>query len=188
MIVRNIPSLFFIITLITLVSCSTSKKTSSLNNVSVRNTEAKLDNGSVVLIPGEWTFKSQNKITHQSYYTNKDSVMISVSRNPMEKYPFHKVGMTDTTFVDAFFEWESNYYKTRKYETAKVEIGSQSEYIIWSVKGEDDVNALLLYTAKNPDALNFSVLEPKNLTLTQQKGFLIQMYKDNIKEAQKPKN
>ena len=105
----------------------------------------------------------------------------------MEKYPFHKIGMTDTTFVDAFFEWESNYYKTRKYETSKVEVGPQSDYIIWSVKGEDDVNALLLYAAKNPDAMNFSVLEPKNLTLTQQKGFLIQMYKDNIKETPKPK-
>lgn len=180
---KNISSLFFLFVLITFVACSTTKKTGAFTSATITNTEAKLDNGSVILIPGEWTLKSQNKITHQSYYTNKDSIVISISRNPMAKYPFHKVGMTDTTFLDAFYEWESNYYKSRKYEVNKMEIGPQSDYIIWSVKGEDEVNALLLYAAKDPDALNLSVLEPKNLTLTQQKGFLIQLYKDNTKET-----
>ena len=173
------PLYIIILGSLLLASCSTKKAVKVIQNENLKVTQADFGSEGIINIPGEWTLSSENKLTNQKFFRNKDSILIAITRNPMEKYSFHVVGMEDTIFTQAFYDWESRHYEKQGLEVKILEKNTKGEYIIWSVKGKDNLNAVLLYGGKKNHGYALSMLDPKNLTINQQKAFLIQLYRDN---------
>ena len=161
------------------LSCSTSKKIKVVQEEPVKVTKADFGEEGFIQIPGEWTLSSENKLTNQKFFRNKDSVLIAITRNPMEKYSFYAAGMKDSIFTETFFRWESNHFEKQGLMVSVFEKHKGGEYIIWTVKGKEKVDALLLYGGKKNFGYALSLLEPKNLTINQSKAFLIQLFRDN---------
>jgi hypothetical protein len=160
-------------------ACSTKKNITQVQNENTSVTKADFGSEGVINIPDEWVLSSENKLTNQKFFRNKDSILLAITRNPMEKYSFHVVGMEDTIFTQAFYDWESKHYEKQGMEVKMLEKSFQKDYIIWTAKGKDNVNAVLLYGGKKEHGYAMTILDPRNLTLNQQKAFLIQVYRDN---------
>ncbi len=64
-----------------------------------------------VTIPGKWDKGHQNSISHQQFFTNKDSVKIAIAFGSIKNYEFNLTGAkTGFSFVKAFYEWDSKYF------------------------------------------------------------------------------
>ncbi len=163
---------------IILTSCGTQKKIASAPQ-ELKSTKADFGDQGIINIPGEWVLSSENKLTNQKFFRNKDSILMGITKNPMEKYSFHSVGMGDTVFTQSFYDWESKHYEKQGLEVKMLEKSYQNDFIIWTVKGKDNVNAVLLYGGKKDHGYALTILEPRKLTINQQKAFLIQVYRDN---------
>ena len=163
----------------TLVSCTTQKKVQVIQKETLRTTKADFGSDGILSIPGEWTLSSENKLTNQKFFRNKDSILLAITRNPMDKYSFYSVGMADTIFTQSFYEWESKHFEKQGLKTTVLERHKKNEYIIWSVSGKDKIDATLLYGGKKNYGYALSILEPRQLTLNEKKAFLIQLFRDN---------
>jgi len=86
-----------------------------------------------VSIPEKWDKVGYNKVSHQQYFRNKDSVILSVAFGLYNKYEFNTKGIyTGYNFVKAYYDWDSSYFKEK--------FGLSSEII-----EKDTVNNYLLY-------------------------------------------
>jgi len=172
--------IFLLFTLMVIFgACSTKKKVLVVQKETVTTTKADFGIEGVVSIPGDWTLSSENKLTNQKFFRNKDSLLIAITRNPMEKYSFYSVGMADTVFTQSFYEWESKHFERQGLTVSIIEKHRNNEYIIWSVKGTENLDVTLLYGGKKNFGYALSLLEPRTFTLNQRKAFLIQLFRDN---------
>jgi len=180
---RNNNYLFsFLIGFVSIVimqSCSTAKKSGEVNNQNnVKETFAAIGDNDTMKLPGMWVLSSTNKLTNQYFYRNADSIVISLTKNPLKKFPFYKVAMEDSLFVEDYYIWESDHYKEMGYAVNKIDASKNRDYIVWTV--DDKQNKVsLLYGVKNGKAYGLSMIEPKNLKIKSQIAFLIQVFKDN---------
>ncbi|HOY12241.1 MAG TPA: hypothetical protein PLY70_03835 [Saprospiraceae bacterium] len=160
-------------------SCTTTKKSGMAPTQSkVKETFALIGENDTMKLPGLWVYSSANKLTNQYFYRNADSIVISLTKNPVKKFPFYKVAMDDSLFVEDYYKWESDHYKEMGYAVNKIDASKNRDYIVWTV--DDKQNKVsLLYGVKNDKAYGLSMIEPKNLKIKSQIAFLIQVFKDN---------
>jgi hypothetical protein len=169
---------FITIIAVAILACK-APKPSVVNSQKIKqNTSITFNDGIELSLPGDWQVSSENKLTNQKFFRNKDSVLLALSVNPMSKYSFYSIGMQDTVFTSAFYMWESGHYTKSGYDVKIIERQYNGQYIIFSAK-KDDINATLLYGGKKNKGYSLIILDPRKLTLNQQKSFLIQMYRDN---------
>jgi hypothetical protein len=176
---KSIEIILFFTLIFIIGACSTKKKVMVAQKETVTTTKADFGVEGIISIPGDWTLSSENKLTNQKFFRNKDSVLIAITRNPMEKFSFYSPGMADTLFTQSFYEWESKHFERQGFTVSIVEKHRNNEYIIWSVKGKENLDATLLYGGKKNFGYALSLLEPRTFTMNQRKAFLIQLFRDN---------
>lgn len=132
-----------------------------------------------IVFPGKWTKTSYNPISRQHFFTNNDSTTIAVTKNPKDKYPFHKTSQTDSEFVTEFVKWDAEYWEKQDLTITTVDEKSEKAYILWQAKSDEkNVNTIFLYGSKNGLAYNLSGTS-KTWEETQIKDFLVQLFNDN---------
>lgn len=109
-----------------------------------------------VNLPGKWTKLSYDAASRQHFFTNVDSVVVAVAKQPKEKYPFYSKEQSDVQFISEFHKWEADYWTGQGLSTRVVEDRSADGVIIWKVIGEQ-VNTTFLFGAKGNYAYNLSV-------------------------------
>lgn len=172
--------LFSIAFALTFTSCKTSssitKRKSEVGNIT---TVAYFnDSKDSLIIPGDWSLSSENKLTNQKFFRNADSLLLAITKNPVQKYGFFVAGMNDATFTEAFYRWEASHYQKIGYDVRTLQESAKQDYVLWSAKGKD-IDAILLYGAKKGFGYNISMLERQKLTEVQVTSFLIQTFKQN---------
>jgi hypothetical protein len=173
----NLSIVFLGCFFILLQSCKSSMPAVATKKENI-NTVADFGDRGQLILPGDWQLSSENKLTNQKFFRNKDSVLIAVTINPMNKFGFYSIGMVDTVFTRSFYEWESKHYKKQGYEVKILEQQYNGQYIIFSAKNAE-TNATLLYGGKKDKGYSLIVLDPRKLSINQQKSFLIQLYREN---------
>ena len=176
---KHIQRILLFLFIALLGSCSTQKKVPMVEKETVKTTKADFGSEGIVSIPGDWSLSSENKLTNQKFFRNKDSILIAITRNPMEKYSFYSLGMADTIFTQSFYDWEAKHFERQGLTVSVLEKHRNNEYIIWHVKGKENLDATLLYAGKKNYGYALSIVEPRNLTMNQRKAFLIQLFRDN---------
>lgn len=149
----------------TIVSCST-QKTSTVNSAKYNEQKNRTDYfvlpfGSTS-IPGKWTKTKYNEVSHQQFFKNNDSVSIAIAFNPIKNYEFNtKNPKKGFEFVNAFYEWDSEYFVTKhKLQQEKIESNEVQKFIIWRLFGKlNNVthDTYFLFGEKNGYANNFSI-------------------------------
>lgn len=132
-------------------------------------------------IPGKWTKTKYNEVSHQQFFKNKDSVSIAIAFTPVNKYEFNtKNPKKGFEFVNAFYEWDSEYFVTKhKLQREKIESNELQKYIIWRLLGKlDNANydTYFLFGEKNGYANNFSVSTTNKWSSEEKVKFLKEMY------------
>lgn len=148
-------------------------------------------NGELFEVPGKWEYKNQLKSSGQFHLSNKDekiNLLISV-RKP-EKFEFYKEGITEKELLNAFYQWEYDYWASSngvKAEVSEVKRNEEKNYIIWKIiikdKSQDvskDLTSYLLYAVRNNNLISFNLTnntDKKNpLTETESVKLLEQTY------------
>lgn len=133
-----------------------------------------------ISIPGKWTKTSFNQVSKQHFFTNADSITLSVSKNPIDKYPFFKPGLSGQQLVSEFVKWDSEYWEQQGLKIKVLKDESENGFIAWqaTINKEYDVNTIFVYGYKNGFAYGFSV-SSKLWPEEKMQEFLIQLFKNN---------
>lgn len=171
--------IFILVGVILIQSCRTSKNSSQLVMGNTPNTSfVKVGENDTMKIPGQWNLSSKNILTNQYFFKNQDSIVISLSKNPVSKFPFHRIAMEDSLFVNEYYRWESDHYKEQGYIVKKIDDSKLKDYVVWTIE-DKSLKVSLLYGVKKDKAYGLSMIDPRQLSLKQQTAFLIQVFKDN---------
>ncbi len=112
--------------------------------------------GSVEL-PGEWVKKNYLESSHQQYFLNKDSTLISIAFLNADRFSFYKPELKGFDLIETYFNWESEYFKEAyKYEIEKLEENKEKQYIIWRVFGDNSDN-IFFFGNKNEIVNSYSI-------------------------------
>lgn len=84
-----------------------------------------------IVIPGKWVKTDYNETSTQHFFTNSDSTVLAVSKNPHEKYPFYKKNLNDSSFVSEYFKWDADYLVKQGYVTKLIKDSSGNGYVVW---------------------------------------------------------
>jgi hypothetical protein len=110
-----------------------------------------------VTLPGKWDKSGYNKIARQQFFTNQDSIIVAIAFGRTDKYEFNKDGaLNGYDFVKAFYEWESEYFKSEGLESQMIENDSERHYVIYRIYGER-LDTYFLIGEKNGKVSNFSI-------------------------------
>ncbi len=134
-----------------------------------------------VSIPGKWERTHYNQVSHQQFFTNSDSIIISIAFGPYDKYEFNadkpKKGLD---FALAFYEWDSKYFmETKGAERELIEIDSINNFVIYRIFGEtgnSNIDAIFLVGEKNGFASNLAVMKTDKWTKEYKTDFLKEIY------------
>lgn len=130
--------------------------------------------GSVEL-PGEWTKKNYLASSHQQYFLNKDSTLISIAFLSADKFSFYKPELKGFELIDAYYNWESEYFKEAfKYEIEKLEENKDKQYIIWRVFSDNSDN-VFFFGNKNEIVNSYSIQVTK-MSKTESVDFLKKLF------------
>lgn len=102
-----------------------------------------------IKIPGNWEELNTVEDSGQTYYKNKDGVIIAVAKNPKKAYPFFLKNKSDFENVKLFYVWDSDYMKESKYKTDFIKEDSKSEYVIWKYNAGKFDNVYLFGSIKD---------------------------------------
>lgn len=168
-----------------LVSCSpklTPVKTEQAKIIS----NVTIGDGVDVAVPGQWTSSSVNKLTNQYFIRSQDSSLVSISVNPITKYPFYAEGMADSTFVNELYLWESGHFVDQGYTVNVVNKDLKNGYILWDLtKNEKTVK--MLYGKKSREAISVNFLESKSYSPSAQNELLMEVFSNYNSKALPPK-
>lgn len=174
---RNLQILTLIFTLLS-IGCTTSKTSVVIED----HYDADKDVTTLTIfpygqidIPGQWAKTKYDPVSRQHFFMDKDSTLISVTKNPQKNYPFYSKTMTEVQFAQSFFEWEKSYYEEKGFKIN--EKATYKNYVLWTANGEQ-TNTLFLYGAKNEFAYNFAVFSD-NWPEDQRTEFLVALYNTN---------
>ena len=111
-----------------------------------------------VSIPGKWEKCGYVKTGRQQFFRNQDSVLVAVAFGRVEHYEWNKDGaLKGPDFLTAFYEWESDYFKSNGYESHMIETDSVNQYILYRVFGEKANTYFLVGVKSNGNVSNLSV-------------------------------
>ena len=138
-----------------------------------------------VSIPGEWTQTSYNQGAKQQFFRNSDSITISVSFGPCNKYEFNKDNSKKGfEFLTAYYEWDSEYFVNNyRLNEEKVESNEKDNYIIWRTFGENNNtywDTYFLFGEKKGFVSTFGIMKTDKWTEKEKIAFLKEMYLENI--------
>jgi hypothetical protein len=96
-------------------------------------------------IPGKWIKSNFNGSSRQQFFTNEDSIRIAIGLTSISKYPFFNSNMSGKIFTEAYYNWDSGYFRDEmKLKTSKLE--KSDDYIIYNVYLDGVENILLVFT------------------------------------------
>jgi hypothetical protein len=132
-----------------------------------------------VAIPGKWERTNYNQVARQQFFVNTDSVTISITFGTYNKYEFNQDGSKEGfSFLQAFYEWESAYFKTYNLNTETVETDNNS-FIVWRVFGNyknTEWDTYFLTGERKGFVKNFAVMKTKKWTTGQKVDCLKKMH------------
>ena len=108
--------------------------------------------GSVIL-PGKWEKTRYNTVSLQQFFTNQDSVELSIALNDYTKFEFNQDGSKKGfDFLNAYYEWETNYRKSLNGLNSRIiESDKQKNYMIFQLFGQNKENNInVFYLIKMP--------------------------------------
>ena len=130
-----------------------------------------------VSIPGKWTKGRYNSIARQQFFSNNDSITISIAFAPCNKFEFNFDGkLKGLDFVKAYYQWEANYYKANGHKAQIIETNNELGYMIFRIY-DNDANTFFLSVVKNGILNNFSILITDKWSETEKIEFLKKLYK-----------
>ncbi|WP_264510407.1 hypothetical protein [Flavobacterium sp. N1719] len=100
-------------------------------------------------IPGKWTEFHTEASSGQTYLKNDEGVIIAVAYNLKKAYPCYKSGVSDFENVQLFHQWDSDYYKENKYDTALLKVNEAKISIIWKFNDKRRDNVFLFGSKEN---------------------------------------
>ncbi len=111
-----------------------------------------------ISLPGKWEKYGYNKEAHQQFFKNQDSVIVSASFSPTSRYEFNKNGtLKGLDFLLAFYEWESEYFKSKGFECQMIETNDDSQYILYRIYGDTADTYFLVGIKGDGNVTNLSV-------------------------------
>ena len=185
---RKIAALLFLSTLFLLTGCGSSKQATSViegcDYVAAKNvTEYFVFPYGSVSLPGKWDKGKYDQSNRQQFFRNEESVIVAIAFAPSNKYEFNKDGsLKGHDFVEAFYKWESEYFKSSGFECTILENDSANPYLLFKVVGED-VNSVLLFGEKNGSVSNFSVQTADKWTEAENIQFLKTLFLTSEKDG-----
>jgi len=97
------------------------------------------------IMQGEWTTGKYFQPARQQWFRNKDSVSVSLSFGPANKFEFSQEGLNGFAFAMAFYEWEAKYESEHLRQKIKIiEADSLNKYVIAKVYS-DSMNTIALF-------------------------------------------
>ena len=182
----KIKSLFLFVILL-LTSCA-SQKTTTLVSCDYDKNKNQTDYmvflyGSVS-IPGEWTRTTYNQSAKQQFFQNPDGIIIAISFGPCNKYEFNQDNSKKGfDFVQAFYEWDSEYFVTNYgLNQEKIDFDESNKFIIWRAFGENNNSywdTYFLFGEKNGFANSFSIMKTEKWSKSEKTAFLKAVYLGN---------
>lgn len=125
-----------------------------------------------VSIPGKWEKASFAEDSRQQFFHNDDSVTIAVSFAPCNKFGFNTKGtLKGFDFLEAYYEWESEYFVSNELECKALESNKAGNYLIYRVFGQG-YDTYILISEKNAVVSNYSVMATDKWTEKQKIDFL----------------
>ena len=134
-----------------------------------------------IAISGEWTRTTYNQSSKQQFFQNSDSIIISVTFGPCNKYEFNadnsKKGFD---FVKAYYEWDSEYFVSNYHLNQEmVESNEANNYIIWRAFGENNNtywDTYFLFGEKNCHVSSFAIMKTEKWSKKEKIAFLRKTY------------
>jgi hypothetical protein len=181
---KNIKIHLSIIMIVFLTSCATQKVSTIVGcdyNEKINQTDYFVLPYGTVSIPGKWEKTNYNSISHQQFFKNADSVIITVVFGPYDKYEFNadksKKGID---FALAYYEWDSKYFvETHGLKRDFIEKDTVRNFVIYRIYGETEkgkFDSYFLVGEKNGFVSNFSVMETDKWTENYKIDFLKRLY------------
>lgn len=128
-------------------------------------------------IPGHWKKTKYLETSKQHFFEDYDSTIIAVAKAPQQEYSFYSESMSNLTFAEAFFLWDSEFYKENGYKPEVVNTDIKGDFVIWKVV-DRNTNAFLLYGGKAGFAYNFGIFSD-NWPDVEKINFLIELFTNN---------
>lgn len=100
-------------------------------------------------IPGEWLRLNTTEDSGQTYFINRDEVIIALAKNPQRSYPFYKKEVVGFEAVKAFYKWDSDHIKSQNIKTKKIKENPEMGYIIWKYHDGTSDNIFLFGTSSD---------------------------------------
>ena len=126
-----------------------------------------------VALPGKWEKLRYSDVSGQQFFIGQDATEIAVAFNREEYYEFNKDGkFRGLDFLNAFYEWESGYFKTKGYESQLIELNTSHQYIIYRIYGEKVNSYFLIGVNGNGNVSNFLVDHAEKWTEDEKIRFL----------------
>ncbi len=166
-----------------LTNCAT-QKTSTVVGIDYNESKHETDYfvlpyGSVKL-PGKWGKTTYNSVSRQQFFTNKDSITIAISFGHIDKYEFNADGSKKGyAFVEAFYDWDSEYFVDQGLKRQIIERDSINKYMIYRIYGEyekDELDTYFLIGEKNGSVNNFSITNSNKWTEAERIDFLKRIF------------
>ena len=125
-----------------------------------------------VSIPGEWTKTTYNSNARQQFFTNKDSVIISIAFSRYDMVEFNRNGkLKGIDFLNAFYRWEADYFASSGYSSTILETDTEKQYILYHIY-RDKTDNYFLIREMNGNVSNYSIHVAKDWSESQKTEFL----------------
>jgi hypothetical protein len=131
-------------------------------------------------IPGQWEKTSYNQVSKQHFFKNGDSTILSVSKNPANKYPFFKAAFSDQQLVSEFVKWDSEYWQQQGLTIKVLKDESEKGFIVWQAKADKAyaTNTIFVFGCKKGFVYGFSATS-KSWSEEKMQEFLTELFKSN---------
>jgi hypothetical protein len=130
-----------------------------------------------VSLPGKWEKLRYSDVSGQQFFIGQDATEIAVAFYREENYEFNKDGkLRGLDFLNAFYEWETSYFKTKGYESQLIELNPSHQYIIYRIYGEKVNSYFLIGVNSNGNVSNFSVAHSNKWTEDEKVVFLKNLF------------
>ncbi len=132
------------------IACSSTK---SISTIVLDTYDAKTDLTTFeksplgsIKIPGKWTKTTYNELSKQYFFKNSDTILIAVAINLNSHYPFYSKGMTDNSFINEFYEWDSKFLADQIKGTRVIlKNDTINHSIIWHLYNNENINSYYLF-------------------------------------------
>lgn len=165
---KHVKHLWIIFLLAILIACASTKATSILYSddydPATDRTVVMIFPYGEVKIPGKWTKTSENAVSGQHFFIGLDSVKIAIALQPWDKYEFsnNNPEITQSNFVQKFYEWDANYLKEQTNGHLKVLAeNKEKNYLVWRLQSEQGGSDYFLFGLKGKTAFNLNIKTDK---------------------------